>query len=110
MSIRNSLSVAAIAAVLVTAVGCAPAETRRNAPEYLSDAWITTKVNAAVAAESDLRVLDVNVETFDGVVQLSGFVDNEAQIAEAERVAREVEGVEEVRNDLQIRPRAEVTG
>lgn len=93
--------------VLALAVGCAPPELRRNAPEYLSDAWISTKVNAAIAEDSELRVLDVGVETFDGVVQLSGFVDNDFQVQRAEQVAREVEGVEEVRNDLQIRPRAE---
>jgi osmotically-inducible protein OsmY len=105
MTIRL-FSIALVAVAFVAAAGCAPSELRRSAPEYMSDAWITTKVNAAVAEDSELRVLDVNVETFDRVVQLSGFVDNERQVSRAEEVAREIEGVEEVRNDLQIRPRA----
>jgi osmotically-inducible protein OsmY len=104
MTIRL-FSITLLAVALVAAAGCAPAELRRDAPEYLSDTWITTKVNAAVAEDSELRVLDVKVQTFDGVVQLSGFVDNERQVNRAEQVAREIEGVEEVRNDLQIRPR-----
>lgn len=96
----------ALAALLGTAVACAPVETRQAPGEFLSDAWISTKVNTAIASSSDLRVIDVNVEVHDGVVQLSGFVDDPSQIPKAEQVAREVEGVESVINDLQLKPRA----
>lgn len=103
MKSKNLFSSAALAVLLATAVGCAPVETRQHPEEYLSDAWITTKVNAAVAADSELRVFDVNVETFDGVVQLSGFVDTPDQITRAEQVAREIEGVDRVHNDLKVK-------
>lgn len=103
MKSKNLFSSAALAVLLATTIGCAPVETRQHADEYLSDAWITTKVKSAVAADSDLRVFDVKVETFDGVVQLSGFVDTPDQITKAERVAREIEGVDRVHNDLRVK-------
>ncbi|MCA1797895.1 MAG: BON domain-containing protein [Xanthomonadaceae bacterium] len=106
MRTSHKLYTLALAAVLGTAVACAPVETRQQPGEFLSDAWISTKVKTAMASSEHLRVIDVNVEVHDGVVQLSGFVDDESQIPEAEQVAREVEGVESVINDLQLKPRA----
>lgn len=106
MRTSHKLYTVLLAAVLGTAVGCAPVETRQQPGEFLSDAWIATKVKAALAADEDIRAIDVNVEVHDGVVQLSGFVDAQGQIPEAERITREIEGVESIINDLQLKPRA----
>lgn len=67
-----------------------------------SDAWITTKVKSAIAAEKDLSSFDVNIETEKGVVQLFGFVENQDQIDRAGKLASSIEGVKSVKNDLKI--------
>jgi osmotically-inducible protein OsmY len=64
---------------------------------------ITTKVKAAIFNDSDLKVNEINVETFKGVVQLSGFVRSQANIDKAVRVAREVVGVKSVKDDMRIK-------
>lgn len=68
-----------------------------------SDTAVTTKVKAALAADRQVKASGIEVETRDGVVQLSGFVDSEDARAAAVMRARSVEGVAEVRNDLSIR-------
>lgn len=73
------------------------------APEPGSDVALTTKVKAALAADRAVKARDIEVETRDGVVQLSGFVDSEDASTAAIMRARSVEGVAEVRNDLSIR-------
>ncbi len=72
--------------------------------EYIEDAWITTKVKAVLLKNDVMKGLGVNVETSQGTVQLSGWVDTPDQIARAEKIAHGVEGVKAVRNDLQIKP------
>jgi osmotically-inducible protein OsmY len=89
---------------LVTAAGCAPTETRSGTGEFIDDTVITTRVKTAIAADRDLSAMQINVETFRGVVQLSGFVTSSDQIPKATRVAREVPGVQEVKNDIRVRP------
>ena len=71
--------------------------------KYIEDAWITTKVKAVLLKNDIVKGLSVNVETSQGTVQLSGWVDSAAQIAQAENVTRSVEGVKHVRNDLLIK-------
>ncbi|MDR6992909.1 BON domain-containing protein [Luteimonas sp. 3794] len=61
-----------------------------------TDTWITTKVKSSLLADSDVAGLDINVETVNGVVTLTGQVDEQTQIAEATRIAREIEGVTNV--------------
>jgi hyperosmotically inducible protein len=70
----------------------------------MSDATITTKVKSALLAEEDVNSFDISVETFNGTVQLAGFVDSEWQIEKAEEVAQSVEGVTRVKNDLRHKP------
>ncbi|MBU1394636.1 MAG: BON domain-containing protein [Gammaproteobacteria bacterium] len=72
--------------------------------KYIEDAWITTKVKAVLLKNDIMKGLGVNVETSQGTVQLSGWVDTPDQIARAEKIALGVEGVKAVRNDLQIKP------
>lgn len=88
---------------LVTLSGCAPTETRSGTGEYIDDTVITTKVKAAIMNDPELKVTEINVETFKGVVQLSGFVSTDAQIKHAVAVARNVSGVTSVKNDMRLK-------
>ncbi|TDX99316.1 BON domain-containing protein [Thiohalophilus thiocyanatoxydans] len=88
---------------LVTLAGCAPTEKREGTAEYVDDTWITTKVKAAIFNDSSLKSSEINVETFKGVVQLSGFVNSREDVNKAVEVAREVKGVVSVKNDMQVK-------
>jgi osmotically-inducible protein OsmY len=89
---------------LVTAfLGCASTPTRESSGQYVDDSAITTKVKAAIFDDPLLKVLQINVETFKGEVQLSGFVDSAQNIRRAGEVARGVRGVRSVKNDLIVK-------
>jgi osmotically-inducible protein OsmY len=90
-----------IVALMVSAVGCASQPQSTGA--YLDDSWITTKVKAEILNEPSLKVTQINVETYQGVVQLSGFVDSTASIDKAVAIARSVKGVSSVKNDMRLR-------
>jgi hyperosmotically inducible protein len=92
-----------IAALMVSALGCATQSEPQSPGAYMDDSWITTKVKTAILNEPSLKVLQINVETYKGVVQLSGFVDSAASQAKAVEVARSVQGVTSVKNDLRLR-------
>ncbi|MEW5967153.1 MAG: BON domain-containing protein [Pseudomonadota bacterium] len=76
---------------------------RLKAGKYVDDAWITAKVKALLVKDEGVKGLEVKVETYKGNVQLSGWVSHPTQIAQAERIARGVDGVKGVRNDLQVK-------
>ncbi|MDR6984792.1 osmotically-inducible protein OsmY [Rheinheimera pacifica] len=84
-------------------VGCGATATREGTGEYVDDTVITTKVKAAIFNTASLKVSEINVETFKGVVQLSGFVSSAEDINTAVRVAREVTGVTAVKNDMRVK-------
>jgi len=84
-------------------VGCAATDKRSSTGEYIDDSVITSKVKAAILQEPDLKTLQINVKTFKGVVQLSGFVDSKQSVTKAGEVTRQVEGVVEVKNDLLVK-------
>jgi osmotically-inducible protein OsmY len=88
---------------LLTAVGCASTQTREGTGEYIDDSIVTSKVKAAILAESTLSSAEINVETFKGVVQLSGFVNSQADINKAVAVTRSVKGVISVKNDMHLK-------
>jgi osmotically-inducible protein OsmY len=92
-----------IVALMAAALGCAGTAEKQSTGEYVGDSWITTKVKADILAEPSLKVNQINVETYKGVVQLSGFVDSAASRDKAVAVARSVKGVTSVRNDMQLR-------
>ncbi|MDB5839120.1 MAG: transporter [Herminiimonas sp.] len=93
-----------IAALMLTAVvGCASTAKHESTGEYVNDSVITTSVKAAILKEPSLKVSEINVETFKGVVQLSGFVRSQENIATAMNVARGVNGVKSVRNDMRLK-------
>ena len=90
--------------VLITAfMGCASTRTKESTGEYVDDSAITTKVKSAIFAHPDLKVFQINVETFKGVVQLSGFVNSAQSVTKAGEVARGVEGVTGVKNNLIVK-------
>jgi len=84
-------------------VGCASTPKREGTGEYVDDAAITTKVKAAILNEPTLKVFQINVETFKGEVQLSGFVDTAQSVKKAGEVARGVKGVKSVKNSLIVK-------
>lgn len=89
--------------LLVSLAGCAATSTRESTGEYFDDTGITTRVKANLLADKDVSGSAVNVETFKGRVQLSGFVKTLEQRRKAGELAREVKGVNEVINDIQLR-------
>jgi osmotically-inducible protein OsmY len=89
--------------LLASFVGCASTPKSEGTGEYLDDTVITAKVKAAVFQEPSLKSAEINVETFKGVVQLSGFVNSQADINKAVEVARGVTGVKSVKNDMKLK-------
>jgi hyperosmotically inducible protein len=92
-----------LAAVMLAVVGCAGTSTKESTGEYVTDSWITTKVKAALVDDPNVKATEVNVETFKGVVQLSGFVSSQTAMNEAVRVARGIKGVTSVKNDMRVK-------
>jgi osmotically-inducible protein OsmY len=92
-----------LALTLLTAVGCASTHKQEGTGEYVDDSVITTKVKAAILNEPTLSAAEINVETFKGVVQLSGFVNSSADISKAAEVARSIGGVKSVKNDMRLK-------
>ena len=97
------LSAAFLALMLVTAVGCASTATQEGTGQYIDDSVITTKVKAALFNDPTTKATEVNVETFKGVVQLSGFVSSQAASNRAVELTRQVSGVKSVRNDMRLK-------
>jgi osmotically-inducible protein OsmY len=91
------------ASVLVSLVACAPTPTREGTGEYVDDSVITAKVKTAFAADPAVKATQVQVETFKGTVQLSGFVDSRESAQRAVEIARGVQGVKSVKNDTVVR-------
>ncbi len=97
------LSALFLAVTLVSVVGCASTSKQEGTGEYVDDSVITGKVKAAIFNEPTLKVAEINVETFKGVVQLSGFVNSQSDINKAVEVARGVSGVKSVKNDMRVK-------
>lgn len=88
---------------LTTLSGCASTDKQSGTGEYLDDTVITTKVKAAIFKDENLKSAEINVETYKGVVQLSGFVNSRSDIDRAVILARDVNGVKSVKNSMQVR-------
>ena len=89
--------------LLLSFVGCASTPQKEGTGEYVDDTVITTKVKAAIFNEPTLKSAEINVETFKGVVQLSGFVSSQADINKAISLTRSVKGVVSVKNDMRLK-------
>ena len=99
---KRNLLFAALATLLVAA-GCAGNATQESTGEYLDDAAISTKVKSKLLVDKDASGIDIKVETFKGIVQLSGFVDSETEKERAGQIARNVDGVKRVENRISVR-------
>lgn len=97
------LSALFLAVTLISAAGCASTTKQEGTGEYVDDSVITSKVKAAIFNEPTLKSAEINVETFKGTVQLSGFVSSQAAINKAVAVARTVGGVSSVKNDMRVK-------
>jgi osmotically-inducible protein OsmY len=91
------------ATVAFTIVGCASGPNKESTGEYLDDAAITGKVKAAFAADPNVKATEINVETYKGAVQLSGFVAQPGDAQRAADIARGVKGVSSVKNDIRVK-------
>ena len=89
--------------VLASFLGCASTAKQEGTGEYFDDTVITANVKAAVLNEPTLKSAEINVETFKGAVQLSGFVSSQADINKAVEVTRKVAGVKSVKNDMRFK-------
>lgn len=95
---------ALLAAIAFTAVaGCASTRTQESTGQYIDDTAITTNVKAAIFSDPVLKSAEINVETFKGRVQLSGFVSSKANMDQAVTLARNVGGVTSVGNDMRLK-------
>jgi osmotically-inducible protein OsmY len=103
MKHSNYLSGLLLATLCTLALGCAGSPTQESTGEYFSDSWITTKVKTSLINDSTVKSSEVNVETFKGVVQLSGFVSSKVAMDQAVLIAGNVQGVTSVKNDMQIK-------
>ena len=101
--ISRRLALLSFAAAATMLAACAGSPTREGTGEYIDDTVITTKVKAAVLNEPTLKSSEINVETFKGRVQLSGFVNSRADIDKAVMLARDVKGVTSVANDMRVK-------
>jgi osmotically-inducible protein OsmY len=103
MKQRKCLAALFSAAVLISFLGCASTTKQEGTGEYVDDTVITSKVKAAILKEPGLKVAEINVETFKGIVQLSGFVSSKGDQSKAVEVARGVKGVSSVKDDMQLK-------
>jgi osmotically-inducible protein OsmY len=83
--------------------GCASSATQESTGEYIDDSGITASVKAAIYNDPMLKVGQISVETYKGVVQLSGFVDSAQAARRAVELARSVKGVKSVKNSLVVK-------
>lgn len=97
------ISALAAALALTLAAGCASTATHESTGQYVDDTTLTAKVKTAILADPSLKATEINVETFKGRVQLSGFVNSKEDITQAVHVAQGVKGVESVKNDMRLK-------
>jgi osmotically-inducible protein OsmY len=104
MNIKTVLTAAMMAAALLTTAGCAVGRGQETVGAYVDDAGITTLVKARMAESKDVSASSISVETLNGVVMLSGFAKNSTEKTTAETIARGVNHVKSVRNEIAVRP------
>ena len=104
MKYARALAFAAVAGItIVTATGCSVAREQQTVGSYVDDAGITAAVKAKMAEDKGVSAAAISVETLNGTVMLSGFAKNATEKGAAESLARSVNGVKEVRNEIVVR-------
>lgn len=104
MMLRYVLSAAVTAAALLTLPGCAVTRGQQTVGSYIDDSAITTAVKARFVESKEVDAAAISVETMNGTVMLSGFAKSAAEKAAADGIARKVNGVKAVRNELVVKP------
>ena len=89
--------------LIATFAACAATSTRESSGEYIDDSVITTKVKSLLAADDFLKSFQIGVETFQGTVQLSGFVNSQRAVDKAIEIVRSVKGVKSIKNNLIVK-------
>ena len=103
MKLSKNIATAFLATVLFALAGCVSTPTTEGTGAYVEDSVITGKIKAVILNEPTLKSREINVETFKGVVQLSGFVSSEAEAQKAVEMARGIKGVMSVKNDMRLK-------
>lgn len=103
MKLFKYFSALFLAVMLATLLGCASSSKHESTGGYLDDSVITTKVKTALLNEPKLKSAEISVETYKGVVQLSGFVSSQYDIRRAVEIAQGVKGVKSVNNDMRLK-------
>ena len=104
MIIRNTLAAIVAAVALLSATGCAVTRGQQTVGAYVDDSTITTQIKSRMLADKDVAGTSISVETLNGTVILSGFAKSSTERSTAEMIARDVNGVKAVRNDIALRP------
>lgn len=104
MNIKTTLVAAMMAAALLTTAGCAVGRGQQTVGSYVDDAGITTLVKTRMAESKLVSASSISVETLNGTVMLSGFAKSATEKAAAENIARGVNNVKSVKNEIAIRP------
>ncbi|MHB8471615.1 MAG: BON domain-containing protein [Gammaproteobacteria bacterium] len=99
----KSLLLVGILSSTAGVVGCAATATTKSTGEYVDDAAITAKVKSEMLANEHVKAMHIEVETYKGTVQLSGFADSAAEARTAVDIARSVRGVRTVKNDIVVK-------
>ena len=102
MSTRTTLAAAVTALVLLTATGCAVHRDQQTTGAYIDDSAITAKVKSAFVESKAVDASSITVETLNGTVMLSGFAKSENERSTAGSIAKSVEGVKAVKNQLVV--------
>ena len=97
------IAIATFAAVTLFSAGCAVVRQQETVGAFVDDTTITTQIKSRMAANPAVSALAISVETLKGEVQLSGFAKTSNERATAESIAREINGVKRVRNDIVVR-------
>ena len=104
MFVRTSLAAAVAAFALITATGCAVTRGQETVGAYVDDTTITTQVKSRFIENKDVDASSIRVETLNGTVMLSGFAKDSTEKQTAESIARKVNGVKSVKNEIAVRP------
>lgn len=102
----QNITVAIAAAMMVGLTGCAVVSDRETTGQYIDDTTTTTSVKSSIFQDRELKGSQIHVETFQGVVQLSGFVDSYKESLRAGQIAQNIGGVRAVKNNLVVRNKA----
>jgi hyperosmotically inducible periplasmic protein len=104
MLIRTTVATAVAVAALLAASGCAVTRGQETVGAYVDDATITTQIKSRFIENKDVDAASIRVETLNGTVMLSGFAKNATERTTAETIARKVNGVKSVKNEIAVRP------